>query len=362
MSLGRHFFWETPSSIPWAWVFLGRKQQPHLSLTKDPCTVEDDPLEDRPMNEVNAVTPSSLKHLESVSQKAMLDLVRVTLDVCFQDGSKFPHASLVGSCGLGKSCLAQTIGTELAVDCKEVTGLSLRSPSDLNSLLLSATDKSIVFIDEADTMPVPTQTQLMVALTSGRLSLSSGGGVKSLPLADFTLLLATTEEYGLLQPLRDRCRLTLRFNFYCEEDLQRMVSVRARSLGWSIINQCVKDIARRSRGTPRIAFNILQTARYVSRSDSSGMILPVHLAKACELTGIDPLGLNVATDLAYMNLLLDGDRQLNVIASCLGLPTRTVSTVIEPFLIRSGLVEKGKQSRRTLTPKGREHLLGGGST
>lgn len=320
--------------------------------------MDDNPLEDRPMNEVNAVQPSSLKHLESISQKAMIDLVRVTLDVCFQDGSKFPHTAMFGGPGLGKSCLAQTIASELAVPYKEVTGLSLRSPSDLNGLLLSATDKSVVFIDESDTMSVATMTQLMVALTSGRLSLSSGGGVKSLPLADFTLLLATTEEYGLLQPLRDRCRLTLRFNFYCEEDLQRMVSVRARSLQWPITDECVKDIARRSRGTPRIAFNILQTARYVSRSDNSDTILPVHLAKGCDLTGVDPLGLNVATDLAYLNLLVDGDRQLNVIASCLGLPTRTVSTVIEPFLIRSGLVEKGKQSRRTLTQKGREHLLG----
>jgi len=315
-------------------------------------------MDERPMNEVNAIQPSSLKHLESKSQKAMLDLVRVTLDVCFQDGSKFPHTAMFGGPGLGKSCLAQTIASELAVPYKEVTGLSLRNPSDLNSLLLSATDKSLVFCDEADTMPVSVMTQLMVALTSGKISLSSSGGVRSLPLADFTLLLATTEEYGLLQPLRDRMRLTLRFQYYCEEDLQRMVEVRARSLGWGIADECVTEIGRRSRGTPRLAFNILQTARYVSRSDASETILPVHLARACELTGVDSLGLNVATDLAYMNLLLDGDRQLNVIASCLGLPSRTVSTVIEPYLIRSGLVEKGKQSRRTLTPKGREHLLG----
>ena len=314
-------------------------------------------MDERPMNEVNAIQPSSLKHLESISQKGMLDLVRVTLDVCFQDGSKYPSSSLVGSPGLGKSALAQTIASELAVPIKEVTGLAVRNPADLNSLLLSATDKSIVFIDEADTMSIPTQTQLMVALTSGRLSLSSGGGVRSLPLADFTLLLATTEEYGLLQPLRDRMRLTLRFQLYCEEDLQRMVEVRARSLGWGIAGECIAEIARRSRGTPRIAFNILQACRYVCRSDGSATIQQVHLTKACELTGIDPLGLNLATDVAYMSLLEDGDKPLNVLASCLGLPSRTISTVIEPFLIRSGLIEKGKQGR-ALTGKGREHLLG----
>jgi len=335
-----------------------QETEPHLSPLKDPCTVNDDPLEDRPVNEVNAVVPSSLSHLESKSQKAMLDLVRVTLDVCFQDGSKFPHTAMFGGPGLGKSCLAQTIASELAVPYKEVTGLSLRSVSDLNSLLLSATDKTIVFIDESDTMPIATQTQLMVALTSGRLSLSSGGGVRSLPLADFTLLLATTEEWGILQPLKDRCRLTIRFQYYAEEDLQRMVEVRARSLGWGIEDQCVAEIARRSRGTPRIAFNILQSARYVSRSDASDTILPVHLEKACELTGIDPLGLNVATDLAYLMLLQDGDKQLNVIASCLGLPSRTLSSVVEPYLLRAGLIEKRRQSLRSLSPKGREHLQG----
>lgn len=310
------------------------------------------------MNDVNATTPSSIRHLESESQRAMLDLVRVTLDVCFQDGSRWPNTAMFGGPGLGKSCLAQTVARELAVPIKEVTGLAVRSPAELNSLLLSATDKSIVFIDEADTMPIPTQTQLMVALTSGRLSLSSGGSIQSLPLADFTLLLATTEEYGLLQPLRDRMRLTLRFSFYSETDLQRMVDVRARSLGWGITDECVKDIAKRSRGTPRIAFNILQTARYVCRSDASDTILPVHLAKATELSGIDSLGLNTATDLAYMRLLVDGDKPLNVLASCIGLPSRTVSTVIEPYLIRSGLIAKTKSSR-TLTAKGRDHLLGG---
>ena len=310
------------------------------------------------MNEVNAVAPSSLKHLECKSQKSMLELVRTTLDVCFADGSKWPSSLLLGPPGTGKSCLAGVIASELAVPFHEVTGLSVKNPADLNSVLLSATDKTVVFIDEADLMGVPSETALMVALTSGRLSLSSGGSVQSLPLADFTLLLATTEEYGLLQPLRDRMRLTLRFNFYCEEDLQQMIAVRARSLGWGIDEESVRGIAMRSRGTPRIGFNILQTARYVCRSDGSDTVLPVHLAKACELTGIrDSLGLNITTDLAFMKLLQDGDKPLNVLASSLGMPSRTVSTVIEPFLIRSNLISKTKCGR-TLTAKGREHLLG----
>ena len=183
------------------------------------------------MSDINDVQPTSLKHLESKSQKAMLEMVRLSLDVCFQDGVRFPHSSLVGSPGLGKSALANTIASELCVPYKEVLGQTLRTPADLNALLLGATDKSIVFVDESDTLPISVQTSLMVAISSGRLFLSSGGLVQSLPLADFTILLATTEEYGMLQPLRDRMRLTLRFQFYCEEDLQRIVLMRAKSLG-----------------------------------------------------------------------------------------------------------------------------------
>ena len=200
------------------------------------------------MNEVNDVQPTSLKHLESDSQKSMLEMVKVALDVCFQDGQRFPHASLVGSPGLGKSALAQTIASELCVPCKEVLGQTLRTPADLNALLLSATDKSIVFLDESDTLPISIQTAILLAVDRKTLFLSSGGSVQSLPLADFTLLLATTEEYGMLQPLRDRCRLTLRFQFYSEEDLKRMLFVRAKSLGWDIDPWCVAPIARRSRG------------------------------------------------------------------------------------------------------------------
>jgi Holliday junction DNA helicase RuvB len=308
------------------------------------------------MSDINDVQPTSLKHLDSQSQKSMLEMVQLGLDVCFQDGVRFPHASLVGSPGLGKSALANTIAAELCVPFKEVLGQCLKTPADLNALLLGATDKSIVFVDESDTLPVPIQTALYLALDKRTLFLSSGGSVQSLPLADFTLLLATTEEYGMLQPLRDRMRLTLRFQFYCEEDLERMLLMRAKSLGWEIEDNRTAYIARRSRGTPRIAFNILQSAHLVSRAEGSDTIRFAHYHKACQLAGLDEKGLNVATDVKYLSLLRDGEKPLNVLASHLGLPAKTITTVIEPYLIRAGFMEKGTQSKRFLTAQGREHL------
>ena len=284
----------------------------------------------------------------------------VWLEVCFADHVRFPNCLLTGPAGTGKTTLCEVIASELQVPIQVTLGHMLRNPADLNELLLNATDKSIVAVDEADLMPVPVQTALMVAISSGRLFLPAGGSVQSIPLANMTFLLATTEEHGLLGPATQRFN-TLRFSYYCEEDLRNIVAVRARSLGWGIADEAIPPIAERSRGTPRIALKILQASRSVCRAEGEETISLAHLERACRLTGIDAMGLNEATDLAYMRLLQESQdgTQLSVLASRLGIPSKTVSAIIEPFLLRAGLMEKGKQSKRYLTAKGKEHLTGG---
>jgi Holliday junction DNA helicase RuvB len=310
------------------------------------------------MSEVNDVQPTSLKHLESKSQKSVLEMVSVWLEVCFIDQVKFPNCLMTGPAGTGKTSLCEVIASELQVPIQITLGHTLRTPADLNAVLLKATDRSIVAVDEADLMPVPVQTALMVAISSGRIFLPAGGSVQSLPLANMTFLLATTEEWGLLGPATQRFN-TLRFSYYCEEDLRNIVAVRARSLGWGIADEAVSPIAERSRGTPRIALKILQASRSVCRAEGEDTISLAHLNRASRLMGLDVRGLNKETDLAYMRLLQDSHdgTQLSVLASRLGIPTKTVTTVIEPFLLREGLIEKGgKQSKRILTAKGKEHL------
>lgn len=309
------------------------------------------------MNEVNEVQPTSLKHLESKSQQSVLEMVSVWLEVCFSDGVRFPNCLLTGPAGTGKTTLCEVIASELQVPIQTTLGHTLRTPADLNAVLLKATDKSIVAVDECDLMPVTVQTALMVAISSGRLFLPASGAVQSLPLANMTFLLATTEEHGVLGPATQRFN-TLRFSYYCEDDLRNIVAVRARSLGWAIEEEAVAPIAKRSRGTPRIALKILQASRSVCRAEGEETISLAHLERACRLMGIDSLGLDDATHLAYLRLLKEAHdgTQLSVLASCLGLPTKTVTTVIEPFLLRSGLIEKGKQSKRYLTTRGKEHL------
>lgn len=170
------------------------------------------------------------------------------------DGRRLDHALMVGPPGLGKSAICQTIYAELAADYFEVLGQSIKHPPDLNSVLLAATSGSIVFTDECHELKPEFQTALYLALDKRKIVLSggskSGGSPQSIPLADFSLLLASTDEHCLLQPLRDRMRLLLRFTYYSVEELTTILSQRARALGWDIHEELLPLIARRSRGTP----------------------------------------------------------------------------------------------------------------
>ena len=306
-------------------------------------------------NEINDVAPTSIRHL--IGQQGVLAQVAVALDAAQMDGKKFESSLLVGPPGLGKSALANVIAQEMANDLHEVLGQAIKSPADLHALLLGAKDRDVIHIDECHELGKPFQTALYLAIDKRKIVLSGGKGSspQSLPLASFTVLLSTTDEYKLLQPLRDRMRLTLRFEYYSVEDLVTVMRQRAQALGWEIQDELPPLIAQRSRGTPRLALRLLQACRRVCRAEGEEAITLNHLTRACELEQIDSLGLT-PTDQKYLRVVAAGNSRLNVIASMLGLPARTVSEVIEPFLIRAGLIVKDDQGRRQLTAAGREQL------
>src|SRR5207249_538949 len=157
------------------------------------------------------------------------------------------------------SALAGIVSQEMATTFHEVLGQSLKHPSDLNALLLAAKERDVLHVDEAHELAKPMQTALYLALDKRRLVLGgqSGKSPQTLRLADFTVLLSTTDEFGLLQPLRDRCRLVLRFEFYSVEELNTVLHQRTRALGWDIHEELFPLIARRARGTPRLALRLL---------------------------------------------------------------------------------------------------------
>lgn len=303
--------------------------------------------------EVNDVAPSSVAHV--VGQPGVVEQVKVAIDAAFQDQRRFDHAMLVGPPGMGKSMVANVIAQEMATDFHEVLGQSVATPADLNALLLQAGDKSVVHIDEAHECPKPIQTALYLAMDKRKVFISGGKAVQAIPISDFTLLLSTTDEYCLLQPLRDRMRLVLRFDFYSDADLATLLRHRILALGWDVDEDLLPLIAQRSKGTPRLALRLLQSSRRVCRAEGEETITLGHLRRACVLEQLDDLGLG-PTEQTYLRLLADGPLRLNVIASALGLPTRTVSQVTEPFLIRAGLVTKDDQSRRQLTAAGYERV------
>ncbi len=303
--------------------------------------------------EVNDVAPSSIAHI--VGQQGVVEQVKVALDAAFEDTRRFDHSLLVGPPGMGKSMTANVIAQEMAADFQEVIGQSIGNVGDLNGLLLQASDKSVVHIDEAHELDRKLQTALYLATDKRRVFINGSKAVQSIPVADFTLLLSTTDEYCLLQPLRDRMRLVLRFDFYSSEDLVTLLHHRCKALGWAVDEELIPRIAQRSKGTPRLALRLLQACRRVCRAEGEEEITLDHLHRACDLEGIDELGLG-PTEQAYLRLLADGPTRLNMIASSLGLPARTVSQVTEPFLIRAGLAAKDDQSRRQLTTRGYNHL------
>jgi holliday junction DNA helicase RuvB len=305
-------------------------------------------------HEISDVAPTSIRHL--IGQRGVLDQVMVALDACQMDGKRFENSLLVGPPGLGKSALAAIIAAEMAVDLHEVLGQSIKSLSDLHLLLLAAKSTSIIHIDEVHELAKPFQTSLYLALDKQRIVISGKGkSPNSIPLADFTVLLSTTDEYQLLPPLRDRMRLTLRFDYYSPEELATVVAQRCQALGWEHDGFVPPLIAGRSRGTPRLALRLLQSCRRVARSQGESVITSQHLLRACELEGLDHLGLG-PTERKYLQLVAAGNTRLNVLASIIGSPARTIAEVTEPFLIREGLITKDDQGRRQLTADAHMYL------
>jgi len=308
-------------------------------------------------HDINDVKPTSLNRM--VGQTSVIDQVRVALDAAQMDGQKFPNSLMVGPPGTGKTQTCHIVAAEMASDVHEVLGSTLSNASDLFALLLAAKDKDCVYIDEVHAAPKDIFVTLLLALDQGKIVLSGKKrSPQSLPLADFTLLLSTTEEYLVPRPLSDRCML-LRFGYYSNDELTKLLLNRVRSLGWEIHEEILPQIAKRSRGTPRLGLRLLQSCFRCMRSEGEITLTKRHLLRACELEQLDEFGLGV-NEQEYLRIVAEGPSRLNVIASRIGLPSRTISAVTESFLIRAGLICKDEQGRRCLTASGLEHLSNSG--
>jgi Holliday junction DNA helicase RuvB len=236
----------------------------------------------------------------------------------------------------------------------EILAQSISNAAQLNAALISATE-GLLFLDEIHLLNPVQQHALLQVLDKRRIFLSGQGAVQSIPVAPFTLIGATTDPDGLIGPLIDRFKMVLHLDYYSHDELAEIVRQRCRALRWEHEPELLNEIAKRGRGTPRIALRLLQSTRRCQTAEGSSSLTVDHLRKACEVERISDLGLDNIQQ-KYLALLGKGPVRLNVLASMLGVSTKVLTKTVEPYLLRSGLVVKDDGGRRNLTETGQAHL------
>jgi holliday junction DNA helicase RuvB len=292
-----------------------------------------------------------------IGQNSLIARFRVALEASWQDAQRLPHILLVGSGGLGKTELAHLAAREMAVNIHERLAQTLTSPGAVNGLLLAAEDKEIVFIDEIHELQPICQTTLYRAMEDGVVSVSSRGNqTHSMPLKNVTVIGATTDEYSLLPPLRDRFKLSLSFTHYEPEALARITAQRAALMGIPLEVDIAEKIGSRAKGIPRLAVRLLEACHRYTRSRGEDAITQEHFDKTVELEGLDALGLS-PEEQRYLRYLSDRQEptRLSTLESALGIHRRTLQEVVEPFLVRAGFIEKSDKGR-SITTDGLRHI------
>jgi len=296
-----------------------------------------------------------------VGQKTVLRQLKVALEAAWADGSRLCHILMTGAPGLGKTLLAEVIAREMGSQLRQTLAQTLYSPTDLYGLLAEAGHRDVVLIDEADELDPLVQTQLYRALEDRRIFLPPSrhtGKSCTVPLSQFTLLACSNFEGSLVQPLRDRFRMILRFEFYSEDELADLLRQRLGLLGWEVSDDSVLlQIAKLGRATPRVALRMLESCWRLARSRNETVITPEIFDTTCKLMDIDSsLGLD-RVERQYLEILSESNKptRLQTLSRRLGIPSKSLSTVIEQYLVRAGLIAT-TDAGRELTDRGIEYI------
>jgi Holliday junction DNA helicase RuvB len=317
---------------------------------------DDAPAEDR------ALRPQRFS--EMVGQRAVFERLSIAVDASRKRGETLGHILLDGPPGLGKTTFATCIPRELGTTLQIASGAALAAPKDLLPYLTNAAEGSVLFIDEIHRLPIAVEEFLYPAMEDFRVDITLGDGVAArtinMPLKPFTLVGATTRSGLLSAPLRDRFVIREHLDYYSPEELAEIVRRSAGKLQMPMDDETAWEIARRSRGTPRLANNRLRWIRDYSTSRAEGR-LDVEIARvALAMQGIDELGLD-GFDRRYLETIqrvfAGGPVGIEAIAHTMSSAPDTLEDDVEPFLLRCELVIRTPRGRK-LTPKGDEHLGG----
>ncbi len=301
---------------------------------------------------------------EYVGQKQIKANVRISIDAAKKRGSMPEHFLFYGPPGVGKTTLAHLVATTLGSPLKNTSGVAIERAGDLAAILTNLEPNTVLFIDEIHRLSRKIEELLYPALESNHLDIMLGKGPSArtveLALPPFTLVGATTRVADLSGPLRSRFGGGVyQLDFYDDDEVRAIVRRSANLLGLSTPEEVVKDIAARSRATPRVANALLKRVR--DFSEVHNRKLSVALCdEACELFGIDTLGLT-KDDRRYLSTLLQsfrgGPSGVRAIAAALHEEPETIEHVYEPYLLRLGFVERSSRGR-ILTQQGRSYLNG----
>jgi len=299
---------------------------------------------------------------EYVGQRAVVDSISIAVMAAKKRGDTLDHALFHGPPGLGKTTISQIIARELESQLIHTSGPALERPADVVGLLSNLKTGDVLFIDEIHRLSHAVEEYLYSAMEDFRVDFMTGAGAfaKSinLPLQPFTLIGSTTRAGMLSAPLRERFGLAYHLDFYSTEELARVVTRSAGILEVDMSDSGAHEIARRSRGTPRISNRLLRRVRDFAEVRNSGTITDSVAAEAMEIEGVDVLGLDRLDRLYLMTLSKNyqgGPAGIQALAATINEDQQTLEDVVEPFLLKIGFIIRTPQGRRT-TVDGFEHI------
>ena len=316
--------------------------------------------EDKPVEQ--SLRPQRLK--DYIGQEAIKERLIIQIEAAKSRGEALDHVLLYGPPGLGKTTLAGIISNEMGTHIKITSGPAIEKASEMAAILNSLQEKDMLFIDEihrlnrqVEEVLYPAMEDFSIDVMIGKDSSSSARSVR-LPLPHFTLIGATTRADMLTAPLRDRFGEQFHMEFYTPDELSEVILFSSKKLNVEIEPDAAYEIAKRSRGTPRIANRMLKRVRDYAQVRYDGLITSDIAVESLDLMSIDKLGLD-NTDRMILETIIKkfdgGPVGLDTLAAATGEDAGTIEDVYEPFLLKNGLIMRTPKGR-VITDLAREHL------